>query len=67
MNLIPATDLEYKCAYKLAWQHFKGLPLAIKGAGVYMSNNKITFEQCLKVWEGKSDKLLEDALTENVD
>ena len=32
-----------------------------------MLNNKICFEQYLKVWEEQSDKLLEDALTDSVE
>ncbi len=58
---IDLQDKQLLCAKTLAWDCFRGLPLAIRQTGVYMREQKITFREYILLWESKGTLFIAEA------
>jgi hypothetical protein len=58
---VDVQDEQLLSAKILAWDYFRGLPLAIRQAGVYMREQKITFREYILLWELKGTLFIAEA------
>jgi hypothetical protein len=58
---IDLQDKQLLCAKTLAWDCFRGLPLAIRQAGVYMREQRVKFSEYIVLWESQSAHFIAEA------
>jgi hypothetical protein len=58
---VDVQDKQLLSAKILAWYYFQGLPLAIRQAGVYMREQRMTFSEYVVLWESNSAYFIAEA------
>jgi hypothetical protein len=58
---VDVEDEQLLSAKILAWVYFRGLPLAIRQAGVYMREQRMTFSEYILLWESNIAHFIAEA------